>query len=107
MMHYRVLGLVLLIIEYTDSLIPNMMNMFSKSDGKASGAKILSSDGIPSWEELNTKLMSFEKPKLLKSQEELRATGAGHPHTDAKIRLFGTSGEPRVIFYRDTAAWFV
>ena len=107
MMHYRVLGLVLLISPFANSLISNMMNMFSKSDGKASGAKILSTDGIPSWEELNTKLMSFEKPKLLKSQEELRATGAGHPHTDAKIRLFGTSGEPRVIFYRDTAAWFV
>ena len=31
--------------------------------------------------------------------------GAGPPHTDAKLRLFGSSGEPRVIFYRDTAAW--
>ncbi|CAN0530534.1 unnamed protein product, partial [Scytosiphon promiscuus] len=31
--------------------------------------------------------------------------GAGPPHTDAKLRLFGSTGEPRVIFYRDTAAW--
>jgi glutathione S-transferase len=27
------------------------------------------------------------------------------PHTDAKLRLFGTTGEPRVLYYRDTAAW--
>ncbi|CAM9851444.1 unnamed protein product, partial [Sphacelaria rigidula] len=33
------------------------------------------------------------------------AEGAGPPHTDAKLRLFGTEGEPRVVFYRDTAAW--
>eukprot|EP01035_Chromulina_nebulosa_P050513 gene50513-68695_t len=35
----------------------------------------------------------------------LRSIGEGLPHTDAKIRLFGTKGEPRVTLYRDTAAW--
>jgi len=36
---------------------------------------------------------------------ELREVGEGTPHTDCKLRLFGTSEEPRVVFYRDTAAW--
>ena len=100
-------GVVVVLVfltTFVESLIPNMMNMFSKSDGKA-GAKILSSEGILSWEELSAKLMSLEKPKFLKNQEELRAKGEGLPHTDAKVRLFGTTSEPRVILYRDTAAW--
>ena len=38
-------------------------------------------------------------------QEGLRTQGEGLPHTDAMIRLFGSKDEPRVTFFRDSAAW--
>ena len=38
-------------------------------------------------------------------QQALREKGEGSPHTDCKIRLFGTTKEPRITYYRDTAAW--
>lgn len=41
----------------------------------------------------------------MEAEIELREAGAGTPHTDAKRRLFGTTDEPRVLYYRDTAAW--
>lgn len=31
--------------------------------------------------------------------------GTGFPHVNSKLRLFGTSEEPRVTFFRDTAGW--
>jgi glutathione S-transferase len=60
---------------------------------------------LPSWEELSTSVQTTHQGIFIVEQENLRETGAGLPHTDAKIRLFGTSEEPRVIFFRDTAAW--
>lgn len=38
---------------------------------------------------------------------ELRARGRGSPHRTSKLRLFDAkeSQEPRVVFYRDSAAW--
>jgi hypothetical protein len=34
------------------------------------------------------------------------AVGAGPPHTDAKLRLFGAKEEDvRVTYYRDASAW--
>jgi len=83
-----------------------MFNNIKKNDDTkaASGSSsILNTDSIPTWEQLTSQLMSYDRPKFLKEQERLRAIGEGLPHTDAKIRLFGTSGEPRVILYRDTA----
>ena len=76
-----------------------MMNMFNNikknDDTKAtSSSSILNTDSIPTWEELTNQLMSYDRPQFLKEQERLRAIGEGLPHTDAKIRLFCTTGEP-------------
>lgn len=58
-----------------------------------------------SWEVLESAVLESKTGTFLREQEMLRSIGEGLPHTDAKIRLFGTKEEPRVTFYRDTAAW--
>lgn len=60
---------------------------------------------IPTWDDLHQKILSTSTGQSIKEQELFRSQGAGLPHTDAKLRLFGTTEEPRVLFYRDTAAW--
>ena len=57
------------------------------------------------WEDFRTDVFATRTGAYLKEQEQLRAVGEGLPHTDAKIQLFGTKDEPRVTYYRDTAAW--
>lgn len=63
------------------------------------------SGSVPTWQALQEKVLSTPAGVFIKEQESLRNQGAGLPHTDAKLRLFGTTDEPRVTFYRDTAAW--
>jgi len=41
----------------------------------------------------------------LREEKALREKGEGLPHTDAKIRLFGTGENPKITLYRDSAAW--
>ena len=43
----------------------------------------------------------------LKAEDELRSKGRGLPSRSAKLRLFDAADdyEPRVVFYRDSAAW--
>lgn len=60
---------------------------------------------LPSWEELDRLVKQTTRGKFMQEQESLREEGEGLPHTDAKIRRFGTTGEPRVTLYRDSAAW--
>ena len=58
-----------------------------------------------SWDYLKSAVLETKTGAFLKEQELLRSTGEGLPHTDAKVRLFGTKAEPRVTLFRDTAAW--
>ena len=60
---------------------------------------------VSSWESLRSSVASTATGIFLFEQEELRSKGEGFPHTDASIRLFGSTEEPRVVYYRDTAAW--
>mmetsp|Transcript_10749 Transcript_10749/g.18090 ORF Transcript_10749/g.18090 Transcript_10749/m.18090 type:complete len:420 (+) Transcript_10749:34-1293(+) len=62
-------------------------------------------NSLPSWEELKVMSLSTATGTKLKDARNLNAMGSGPPHTDAEVRLFGTTGEPRVVYYRDTAAW--
>ena len=66
---------------------------------------IIKSTGTKSWEELETQSRSTPTAIQLEAEIALRDLGAGTAHTDSKIRLFGTTGEPRITFYRDTAGW--
>ncbi|CAN0020194.1 unnamed protein product [Scytosiphon promiscuus] len=59
----------------------------------------------PSWSDLRLKAVGTLAGTTMEQNKRLWEAGAGPPHTDAKLRLFGSSDEPRVIFYRDTAAW--
>ena len=60
---------------------------------------------ISSWESLKSAVLESKTGTFLREQEMLRSIGEGLPHTDAKVRRFGTKEEPRVTLYRDTAAW--
>jgi glutathione S-transferase len=60
---------------------------------------------IPSWETLKEQMQASPTVRQLQEQKALREAGDGLPHTDAKVRLFGTTEEPRVTFFRESAAW--
>jgi glutathione S-transferase len=66
---------------------------------------IIQSQLLPSWGELSTLSKNTATGAYIATEENLRELGEGSPHTDAKLRLFGTKGEPRVTYFRDTAAW--
>jgi len=106
-----ILVILLVLILYISSslaLVPNnIKNMFNNMNDKKDIIPILDSQNhqIPQWKDLISKVMTTDVGLKLKNEENLRLIGEGLPHTDAKIRLFGSKGEPRVVFYRDTAAW--
>ena len=79
-------------------------NLVSKT-GSSGPIRSILKTSAPSWDALDE--ISQMNPTSAKLIEDLRLRerGDGSPHTDAKIRLFGTSGEPRITYYRDTAAW--
>ena len=60
---------------------------------------------VPSWDGLGAKLDTTPTAQRLAQEVEARQLGHGPPHTDAKLRLFGTTAEPRVTLYRDQAGW--
>lgn len=61
---------------------------------------------LPSWQALDEIASKSSTVIKLREQQEAREKGGGPPHTDAKLRLFGSvAGEPRVTLYRDSAAW--
>ena len=59
----------------------------------------------PSWADLKSKALETPFGIQRAKDEELWAVGLGPPHTDAKLRLFGTNEEPRITLFRDSAAW--
>lgn len=92
--------------------IPLLMfkNIFGSNDAKSEGtsgpmSNIISTNDIPSWDELHSSVLSTPKGSALAADSEKRQKGEGSPHTDNDLRLFGTTGEPRVTFYKDRASW--
>lgn len=65
----------------------------------------MASTSTSSWEGLMEAVGNTATGVKITEQERLRAKGEGLPHTDATLRLFGSTEEPRVTFFRDTAAW--
>lgn len=66
----------------------------------------LTADTAPTREALAAEIASTATAKRLRSEEAQWAEGAGPPHTNCKLRLFGQSEDKvRVTLYRDTAAW--
>ena len=82
-------------------------NIIAKTTSSSMGPvrPILQTSTPISWDALDD--ISQMNPTSAKLNEEarLRNLGEGPPHTDSKIRLFGTTEEPRVTYYRDSAAW--
>jgi glutathione S-transferase len=70
-----------------------------------SAEPILNDGTLPSWEALSTRAKGTATGSRMERDDEERSRGAGSPHTDALVRLFGTTDEPRVVYYRDKAAW--
>ena len=85
----------------------NLNNIFggAKPSSPAPSPPIIKGSSLPSWEDLSSRSHATDTGKRIQSDLALREQGAGSPDRDAKLRLFGTTGEPRVLFYRDTAAW--
>ena len=83
------------------------MNVFGKKVASAAGAEIaiVMSSRIPGWEDLSTLAKGTPTGQRMESETVLREKGEGLAHQDAKFRLFGSKSEPRVTYYRDTAAW--
>ena len=74
------------------------------SAGMSSSVPILKSPSW-TWEDLCSAALASEEGAILEHDRLLREKGEGSPHADNDLRLFGTSGEPRVIFYKDRASW--
>lgn len=77
----------------------------SSGSGGPIGPALFSDSPGPSWGTLRTDALDTPTGLRIEENKRLWDEGAGPPHTDAKLRLFGSTGEPRVVFYRDTAAW--
>ena len=82
-----------------------IMNMFSSKAPAVNVQPILIQKDVPNWDDLKINVMSTIAGDKLSSEENLRSMGDGLPHTDSKLRRFGTTDAPRVLYYRDTAAW--
>lgn len=63
-------------------------------------------DPAPSWTELQALLIEQQTPEE-RALPDMRAKGRGPPSSMAALRLFDALDgyEPRVMLYRDTAAW--
>ena len=83
----------------------NIFSSILKGPAKFPMRPILSQDNLPTWESLRRQASSTSIGVSIVEQERLRIDGAGLPHTDCSIRMFGTTAEPRVTLFRDTAAW--
>ena len=83
------------------------MNVFGKKAASAAGSEIaiVMSSRIPGWDDLSTMAKGTPTGQRMESETVLREKGEGLAHQDAKFRLFGSKAEPRVTYYRDTAAW--
>eukprot|EP00903_Cladosiphon_okamuranus_P019526 g17957.t1 len=77
----------------------------ARGSGGPIGPALFSDSSDPSWSSLRTEAVATPTGVRIEENKRLWNEGAGPPHTDAKLRLFGSTGEPRVVFYRDTAAW--
>lgn len=66
---------------------------------------ILNGNALPPIPQLQEQSKQTPFGSSFEEQEQLRLGGGGLPHTDAKLRLFGSTNEPAVTFFRDTAAW--
>jgi glutathione S-transferase len=89
-------------------LFQPIMNMFGKGAAAPAGAaakSIILSSNYPSWDALTGLSKATHTGQRMDAEEVLRIAGEGESHQDAKIRLFGSKGTPRVTYYRDTAAW--
>lgn len=88
-----------------EGLFQPIMNMFGKGAPVAAAKSIILSSNNPSWDYLTGLAKATHTGQRMAAEEVIRNEGEGDAHQDAKIRLFGTKGTPRVTYYRDTAAW--
>nr|WEU39141.1 glutathione S-transferase [Saccharina japonica] len=82
-----------------------MASQIGAGAGAPIGRPLFGDSPDPSWPTLRSEAIATPTGESMEENKRLWEEGAGPPHTDAKLRLFGSTGEPRVIFYRDTAAW--
>ena len=93
----------LVLLNFVALLLPpfcRSLNFF-----RMAAPKVLTTNSLPAWGDLEQRSRTTPYGSDWLREEDLRALGEGLPHTNAKIRLFGTTGEPRITFFRDTAAW--
>ena len=59
------------------------------------------------WDTLDATVKATTFGSALHNEFALRKQGQGSPHANNDLRLFGTTGEPRLTFYKDSASWCV
>jgi glutathione S-transferase len=89
------------------SWLPQKILSSLRMSQQSSPVSIFSSTTLPSWNKIKDILDETSQAKFMNEQIALREQGQGLPHPDAKIRLFDSepNTKPRVVFFRDTAAW--
>lgn len=85
-------------------------NQFYKIGGKSfSDSRVMKTlilhDIVRPWDSLLTEAKGSSQGLKIDEEDMSRANGGGLPHTDAKLRLFGSLNAPRLTFFRDSAAW--
>lgn len=102
-LHLHIYSIVLIV--KTSYSLNNFFQSLKMSTTPSAAQKIITSGKIPTWENLESKAFGTPFGEDWQREEALREKGNGAAHTNAKVRLFGTTGEPRITFFRDTAAW--
>ena len=59
----------------------------------------------PAWGDIKAGLEATATGQALAKDKAAWEVGEGPAHNDAKLRLFGSTGEPRVTLFRDKAGW--
>lgn len=98
--------IILLIVDIIESFAwtERLWKVFAPKSSQLA-MSILDSRGVPNLQQLQDRCHETAYAMEWVAQEQLRGVGEGDPHTDAKVRLFGKTGEPDITFYRDAAAW--
>ena len=77
----------------------------SQPSSRCSSSTPFLSSPAYTWENLKGDVLATDRGANLEREREIRASGEGLAHSDNSLRLFGSTGEPFVTFYKDRASW--
>lgn len=99
-----VAGSVLLVQVNSLSTGQRALPRFARMTTKISMSSTTDTD---SWAKLQSVASKTKVGSALNAESESRIKGIGAPFVQNKLRLFGTSGRPKLTLYRDHAGKFI